>query len=138
MQSKLNWSILNTSWHSFLEWLGEHWWGSVREQQVISFMESTSRPGSIAVTAHFGDVPGGVCSVTVKTEDTVWTFHIFICKGNYKCTQLVQGGFKHPIVIIRQTFRELGKGVLLPKPRTIFRNPNYFSVTHIVEDMCVT
>ncbi|XP_045073157.1 uncharacterized protein LOC123486044 [Coregonus clupeaformis] len=60
----LKWSILNRTWHSFLEWLGERWWGSVSADQISSFMGGPKiRFGDIVIAAHFGDMPGGVCSV---------------------------------------------------------------------------
>lgn len=40
MQRKLNWLLLNGSWHSFLEWLGERWWGLASEEQNSSSMET--------------------------------------------------------------------------------------------------
>lgn len=123
-QRKLKWSLLNRPWLSFLEWLGEHWWGSVSGEQISSFMDTPKIcAGDIVIAAHFGDMPGVVCSVTVKTNNAVMTFGVFIRHDS------------NPIDIIDLVCK-LGEGHLLPRQRKIPHNPDYFSVTHIVEEMC--
>ncbi|XP_045072036.1 uncharacterized protein LOC123485190 [Coregonus clupeaformis] len=133
----LKWSILNRTWHSFLEWLGARWWGSVSADQISSFMGGRKiRFGDIVIAAHFGDMPGGVCSVTAKTQNEVLTFHVAICGGSYICKDLVEGDFSTPIDIIRHLVDKLGEGRILRQHWTIPHNPDYFSVTHIAGQMC--
>lgn len=137
MQSSLNWSILNRSWHSFLDWLGERWWGSVSKEQIMAFMDTAKiRPGDIVISAHFGGMQGGVCSIVVKTQDAVVTFTVVISRGRYICTDMVQGLFATPIDIMKVLVRKLGRGHLLPRPRGMAHNPEYFAMTHIVNEMC--
>lgn len=132
----LNWSLLNRSWHSFLERLGECWWDSVSEEQISSFMNTTKiRAGAIVIAAYFGDMPGGVCSVMVKTENAILTFAVFVRRGRYICNDLIQGEFENPIDIINELARKLGTVYLLPRPREMLHNPKYISVTYIVEEM---
>jgi hypothetical protein len=136
MESMLSWSILNTSWHSFLEWLGERWWGSVSKEQIITFMDtSNSRKGDIVVAAHFGGMQGGVCSIMVKTQDSVMTFTVVISRGRYICTDMVQGLFSTPIDIMKVLVRKLGEGHLLRRPRWMAHNPKYFAMTQIVDEL---
>lgn len=137
MESMLNWSILNKSWHSFLEWLGEHWWGSVSKEQIITFMDKANiRKGDIVVAAHFGGMQGGVCSIMVKTQDSVMTFTVAISRGRYICTDMVQGLFSTPIDIMKVLVRKLGEGHLLRRPGYMTHNPKCFAMAHIVDEMC--
>lgn len=95
-----------------------------------------SRKGDIVVAAHFGGMQGGVCSITVKTQDSVMTFTVVISRGRYICTDMVQGLFSTPIDIMKVLVRKLGEGHLLRRPTGMAHNPIYFAITHIVDEMC--
>lgn len=58
-----NWPLLDRSWLSFVESLGDNWWGSVSEQQMTSFLNRPDvNAGAFAISENCGAVPGGVCS----------------------------------------------------------------------------
>ncbi|KAI4797394.1 hypothetical protein KUCAC02_025123 [Chaenocephalus aceratus] len=40
LERRLEWSVLNRSWHSLLEWLGDNWWGGVSEEQIVSYLDA--------------------------------------------------------------------------------------------------
>ncbi|CAJ1061410.1 uncharacterized protein LOC123485190 [Xyrichtys novacula] len=131
------WTELQESWKSFVSWLGERWWGSVSEESVRTFMDTSERRriGDIVVSARFGDMPGGVCSFTVKTESGLLSFPLLIRQRCYVCADLVEGDFSCPIDMLRKLARETYTH-LLPRPTTIPSNPQYFSLTRVVDDMC--
>ena len=133
----LFWSVLHRSWHSFLDWLGERWWGSVAEEEIASFMtRPESRAGEIVIAAYSGHIPGGVCSVTVKTGTALRRFSVLIRRGHYTCNRMVQGAYSNPIDVIQALTRDMGYVHVLPRPKCIHHNLNYFSVTHVMEEMC--
>ncbi|CAJ1074266.1 piggyBac transposable element-derived protein 4-like [Xyrichtys novacula] len=55
--STCRWTELQESWKSFVSWLGERWWGSVSEESVRTFMDTSERRriGDIVVSACFDD-----------------------------------------------------------------------------------
>ncbi|CAJ1064646.1 uncharacterized protein LOC121561831 [Xyrichtys novacula] len=130
------WTELEESWKSFVGWLGERWWGSVSEESVRTFMDSSERRrvGDIVVSACFGDTPGGVCSFTVKTESGLLPLPLLIRRRRYVCADLAEGDFSCPIDILRKLSRETYTH-LLPRPTTIPSDPQSFSLTRVVDDM---
>ncbi|CAJ1061413.1 hypothetical protein D5F01_LYC24051 [Xyrichtys novacula] len=70
--STCRWTELQESWKSFVGWLGERWWGSVSEESIRTFMDSSERRrvGDIVVSACFGDTPGG--GLFFHSEDRKW------------------------------------------------------------------
>ena len=137
MQENLSWSELNTSWGPFVEWLSERWWGQVSEDKIISFMNTNERrPGDVVVAAPFGDTPGAVCSISVKTENSVLTTDVVICGRFYRCVHLLQGKFSDPLKVIRHLVRDMKCVQLQPRPKTIPSNTKYFSATHVAEELC--
>ncbi|CAJ1064643.1 hypothetical protein D5F01_LYC24051 [Xyrichtys novacula] len=130
------WTELEESWKSFVGWLGERWWGSVSEESVRTFMDSSERRRvrDIVVSACFGDTPGGVCSFTVKTESGLLSLPLLIRRRRYVCTDLAEGDFSCPINMLRKLARETYTH-LLPRPTTIPSDPQSFSLTRVVDDM---
>ncbi|CAJ1064637.1 hypothetical protein D5F01_LYC24051 [Xyrichtys novacula] len=130
------WTELEESWKSFVGWLGERWWGSVSEESVRTFMDSSERRrvGDIVVSACFGDTPGGVCSFTVKTESGLLSLPLLIRRRRYVCADLAEGDFSCPIDMLRKLARETYTH-LLPRPTTIPSDPQSFSLTRVVDDM---
>ncbi|KAJ8009765.1 hypothetical protein DPEC_G00067620 [Dallia pectoralis] len=134
--AKLGWSLLHTSWPAFLEWLGDRWWGSVSYEKIMSFMARPNiHAGDVVVAAHFGDTRGGVCSITVKTEDAVQTFTVAISGGRYVCTDLVDRDVLDPIDIVREMQSATRRVHLLPRPRGMPEIPNCLSVTEVMKQM---
>ena len=137
-QCYLPWSPLRL-WHSFLEWLGGRWWGLVSEDDIRSFMNSPKRRiGDVVITAHIGNTPGGVCSVTAKTEESMYeTFDMVIQRGNYTCTALVLGVFENPIDMMKQLNRDMGHTLhMCGRPKTVVPRFEMFPVTHVAKEMC--
>lgn len=136
MREKLSWSELNTSWGIFMEWLSERWWGPVSEEEVISFMNlDKRRPGDVVVAAPFGDSPGAVCSITIKTKNSVLSTDVVICGRFYRCVQLLPGKFSDPCKVIRHLVRGMKYVQLQPRSKTIPSNDMYFSATHVAEQL---
>ncbi|CAJ1061430.1 hypothetical protein D5F01_LYC24051 [Xyrichtys novacula] len=135
--STCRWTELQESWKSFVSWLGERWWGSVSEESVRTFMDTSERRRirDIVVSACLGDTPGGVCSFTAKTESGLLSFPLLIRQRCYVCADLAEGDFSCPIDMLRKLARETYTH-LLPRPTTIPSNPQYFSLTRVVDDMC--
>lgn len=133
-----NWPLLNESWSSFVDWMHDRcWWGSVSEEQIMSFL---NRPevtvGATVIAGYFGDMLGGVCSGMVKTnENTIITFDVYVERGYYKCTEFVQWEYVDPVSMIRDLIEGVPQGYLMARPRAIPDGPNGFSGTHVVEEM---
>ncbi|TKS65984.1 hypothetical protein D9C73_000040 [Collichthys lucidus] len=133
---ELSWSELNISWGIFMEWLSEHWWGPVSEDEVISFMNlDKRRPGDVVVAAPFGGSPGAVCSISIKTKNSVLSTDVVICGRFYRCVQLLPGKFSDPCKVIRHLVRGMKHVQLQPRSKTIPSNAMYFSATHVAEQL---
>lgn len=135
-----NWTLLNRTWSSFIDWMRDQcWWGSVSQEQIVS---SLNRPevavGAIAIAGYFGDMVRGVCSGMVKyNKDTIIPFGVFVRHGYYRCTDFVQWPYENPVTMIRELIEEVPHGYLMAKPKDVPNdNPNDFSGTHVVEEMC--
>ena len=132
-----NWPLLNRSWLPLLESLGEKWWGSVSEEQLISYL---NRPdvtvGAIAIAAYVGDMPGGVCSGMVKSPDnSLIPFAIYITRGYYKCTDFVDWDSGDPAAMIEDVIKAVPEGYLMARPGDIPDGPNNSAGTLAVEGM---
>lgn len=136
MQPNLSWSVLNTSWGYDLEWLNTRWWGQVSKEDVINFMDMKKRrSGDIVVTAPFDDTPGAVCSITIKTEDSVLMTDVVICRGFYRCTSLLQDEFPDFVKLIRGLVADMKYVHIQPMSKKIRSNPMHFSAAHVAREL---
>lgn len=123
--------LLERTWGSFLNSLGDHWWDSVCESDIMAHME-TAEEGAVIVSACLGEL-GGVCSVIVKLS-RVLVLHVVIRKRSYMCNALGDTRFKSPMSALRTILKQMGGGELVPKPRRVLSNA-CLSVSRILKQM---
>lgn len=132
-----NWPLLDRSWLSFVESLGDNWWGSVSEQQMTSFLNRPDvNAGAFAISENCGAVPGGVCSCMMKTDDyVIISFAIYVIGGRYKCTDFLKWEYSQPANIIEDMIAKYPGGYLMARPRSIPGGQSEFPCIRVVEEM---
>jgi hypothetical protein len=132
-----NWPLLDRSWLSFVESLGDHWWGSVSEEQMISFLNRPEvKVGAFAIADYRGAEPGGVCSCMMKTGDCdIISFAIYVTGGRYKCTDFLEWEYSQPAKIIEEMIANYPGGYLMARPRAIPGGQSKGTCIRVVEEM---
>ena len=132
-----NWSKLNRTWSSFVQYMGDCWWGSVSEERIESFLirpEVANGAIVIAETFHDTALPR-VCSGMVKTDNTIITFNIILHQGSYSSTKFEHWRTGNLVERIQRLMKEVPGGYLLVRPGDIPDGPKRFSGARVVDEM---
>lgn len=109
------WTLLAETWHAFLAYADEGWWGDVCVSTVASCMD-LGADGDIAITAALSSDPGIVCSVTVRAFPAMVTHNVVLSGCRFQCDAVPNETFSSPITCVHRIVSTVTRPVILARP----------------------
>lgn len=125
------WTLLAETWHAFLAYADEGWWGDVCLSTVASCMD-LGADGDIAITAALSSDPGIVCSVTVRAFPSMVTHNVVLSGCRFQCDTVPNETFSSPITCVHRIVSTVTRPVILARPNGLndARPSSAVSTTH--------
>lgn len=113
-----SWTSLAATWHAFIAYTDEGWWGDVSVSTVSSFMYLAS-DGDIAITAPLSSDPGVTCSVTVRAFPSMVTHNIVLVGFRFRCEAFTDETFSSPLSCVHRIVSTVTRPVILARPNNL-------------------
>lgn len=111
------WTVLSTTWAPFLAYLGDCWWDDISLPAVVEYMNA-SVAGDIMIAASTSTDPGTVCSVFVRTKDSIVNHNITLWGCKYKCCTVTDASFPSAIDCVWHIVSTVPRAVILSRGQT--------------------